>query len=191
MFRGVRAMYCDFLIKRINDFYQTVVFSRKNKRPLPINGQYNENSIILVSNDYLGIANHPKILSAQSESIKKQNNKIVMSAVFLKGNSPQGSFEKEMAQYFGYESSILCQSGWAANVGLLQAIAEKDVPVYIDFFAHMSLWEGVKAANAKAVPFLHNNVVHLEKMINKHGPGIILIDSLYSTSSANGLFCMV
>lgn len=182
MFRGVRAMYCDFLIKRINDFYQTVVFSRKNKRPLPINGQYNENSIILVSNDYLGIANHPKILSAQSESIKKQNNKIVMSAVFLKGNSPQGSFEKEMAQYFGYESSILCQSGWAANVGLLQAIAEKDVPVYIDFFAHMSLWEGVKAANAKAVPFLHNNVVHLEKMINKHGPGIILIDSLYSTT---------
>ncbi len=175
-------MYCDFLIKRINDFYKNVVFSRKNKRPLPINGHYNENSIILVSNDYLGIANHPKILSAQLESIKKQDNKIVMSAVFLKENSPQGLFEKEMAEYFGYESSILCQSGWAANVGLLQAIAEKDIPVYIDFFAHMSLWEGIKTANARAVPFLHNNVTHLEKLLQKNGPGIILIDSLYSTT---------
>lgn len=175
-------MYCDFLIRRINEFYKNVVFSRQKKRPLPINGNYNENSIILVSNDYLGIANHPKILSAQTESIKKQNNKIVMSAVFLKENSHQGLFEKEMAQYLGYESSILCQSGWAANVGLLQAIAEKDMPVYIDFFAHMSLWEGIKIAGAKPVPFLHNSIYHLEKMLKKNGPGIILIDSLYSTT---------
>lgn len=176
------AMYCDFLTRRINNFYKDVVFSRQKKRPLPINGNYDENSIILVSNDYLGIAGHPKILSAQADSIKKQNNKIVMSAVFLKENSPQGLFEKEMAEYCGYESSILCQSGWAANVGLLQAIAEKDVPVYIDFFAHMSLWEGIRAAGAKAIYFLHNNVTHLEKMLSKHGPGIILIDSLYSTT---------
>ena len=152
-------MYCDFLIRRINEFYKNVVFSRQKKRPLPINGNYNENSIILVSNDYLGIANHPKILSAQTESIKKQNNKIVMSAVFLKENSHQGLFEKEMAQYLGYESSILCQSGWAANVGLLQAIAEKDMPVYIDFFAHMSLWEGIKIAGAK--PYLFCIIVSI------------------------------
>ena len=182
MFRGVRAMYCDFLIKRINDFYQNVIDVRKNKKHLVIGKGVGENSIVLTSNDYLGIANHPKILSAQEKEIRSQHNKVIMSAVFMTENSLKGSFEKEMAQYFGYESSILCQSGWAANVGLLQAIAEKDVPVYIDFFAHMSLWEGVKAANAKAVPFLHNNVAHLEKMINKHGPGIILIDSLYSTT---------
>ncbi len=182
MFRGVRAMYCDFLIKRINDFYQNVIDVRKNKKHLVIGKGVEENSIVLTSNDYLGIANHPKILSAQEKEIRSQHNKVIMSAVFMTENSLKGSFEKEMAQYFGYESSILCQSGWAANVGLLQAIAEKDVPVYIDFFAHMSLWEGVKAANAKAVPFLHNNVAHLEKMINKHGPGIILIDSLYSTT---------
>jgi uncharacterized repeat protein (TIGR03943 family) len=65
---------------------------------------------------------------------------------------------------------------------LLQAIAEKDVPVYIDFFAHMSLWEGIRTAGAKAIYFLHNNTAHLEKMLRKHGPGIILIDSLYSTT---------
>jgi len=175
-------MYCDFLIKRINDFYKNVIEVRKNKKHLVIGKDAKDDSIILTSNDYLAIANHPKILSAQEKEIKNQHNKVIMSAVFLTEKSLKGSFEKEMAQYLGYESSILCQSGWAANVGLLQAISEKDIPVYIDFFAHMSLWEGIRAAGAKPVPFLHNNVSHLEKMLKKHGSGVILIDSLYSTT---------
>jgi CAI-1 autoinducer synthase len=175
-------MYCDFLIKRINDFYKNVIEVRKNKKHLVIGKDAKDDSIILTSNDYLAIANHPKILLAQEKEIKNQHNKVIMSAVFLTEKSLKGSFEKEIAQYLGYESSILCQSGWAANVGLLQAISEKDIPVYIDFFAHMSLWEGIRAAGAKPVPFLHNNVSHLEKMLKKHGSGVILIDSLYSTT---------
>ena len=174
-------MYCDFLIKKVNDFYKNVIEVRKNKKHLVIGRNVMNDSIVLTSNDYLAIANHSKILSAQEKEIKSQHNKIVMSAVFLTENSLKGSFEEEMSEYLGYESAILCQSGWAANVGLLQAIAEKDMPVYTDFFAHMSLWEGIKIAGAKPIPFLHNNVDHLEKMLKKNGPGIILIDSLYST----------
>jgi len=174
-------MYPDFLLKRINDFYKNVIEVRKNKKHLVIGKGVQVDSIILTSNDYLAIANHPKILTAQEKEIKNQHNKVIMSAVFMGENTLKGVFEKEMAEYLGYESTVLCQSGWAANVGLLQAIAEKDIPVYIDFFAHMSLWEGIRVANAKPVAFLHNNITHLEKLLNKNGPGIILIDSLYST----------
>ncbi|MBM3590671.1 MAG: aminotransferase class I/II-fold pyridoxal phosphate-dependent enzyme, partial [Alphaproteobacteria bacterium] len=174
-------MYPDFLLKRINDFYKNVIEVRKNKKHLVIGKSVQVDSIILTSNDYLAIANHPKILTAQEKEIKNQHNKVIMSAVFMGENTLKGVFEKEMAEYLGYESTVLCQSGWAANVGLLQAIAEKDIPVYIDFFAHMSLWEGIRVANAKPVAFLHNNIAHLEKLLNKNGPGIILIDSLYST----------
>ena len=174
-------MYCDFLIKKVNDFYKNVIEVRKNKKHLVIGRNAMNDSIVLTSNDYLAIANHSRIISAQEKEIKSQHNKIVMSAVFLTENSLKGCFEAEMAEFLGYESSILCQSGWAANVGLLQAIAEKDMPIYTDFFAHMSLWEGIKIAGAKPIPFLHNNVDHLEKMLKKNGPGIILIDSLYST----------
>ena len=42
---------------------------------------------------------------------------------------------------------MLSQSGYAANVGLLQVIADPETPVYLDGLAHMSLWEGVRAAN--------------------------------------------
>lgn len=114
------------------------------------------------------------------------SNEVVMSAIFLQGNSQQSNFEKQMANFVGFEASVLCQSGWVANVGLIQSIASKEVPVYIDFLAHMSLWEGVKASGATAHPFMHNDASHLEELIKKHGCGVIAVDSVYST---NGSVC--
>jgi CAI-1 autoinducer synthase len=48
----------------------------------------------------------------------------------------------------------------------------------------MSLWEGVLAAGAKAVPFFHNDVEHLQKQIENFGPGVVVVDSVYSTSGS-------
>ena len=76
-------MYCDFLIKKVNNFYKNVIEVRKNKKHLVIGKNAVSDSIVLTSNDYLAIANHSKILSAQEKEIKSQHNKIVMSAVFL------------------------------------------------------------------------------------------------------------
>ncbi|MDF4804883.1 quorum-sensing autoinducer CAI-1 synthase, partial [Vibrio parahaemolyticus] len=85
------------------------------------------------------------------------------------------------ATFVGMESCLLSQSGWAANIGLLQTICAPNVPVYIDFFAHMSLWEGARTAGAQIHPFMHNNMNHLRKQIQRHGAGIIVVDSVYST----------
>lgn len=109
-----------------------------------------------------------------------------MSAVFLQGENPKSKLEKDFADFTGFESSIICQSGWVANIGLMQAIASKGVPVYIDFSTHMSLWEGIKASGAKAIPFLHNDIKNCEQKIKQHGTGIIVVDSVYSS---NGSIC--
>ncbi len=82
------------------------------------------------------------------------------------------------------EAGVLCQSGWCANTGLIQSIANKDVPVYIDMLAHTSLWEGIHSAGANAVPFMHNDADHLRKQVKHHGAGVIVVDSLYSTSGS-------
>jgi CAI-1 autoinducer synthase len=174
-------MYCEFLINKINDFYKNRIEVRKNKKALVINGKTGPSSITLVSNDYLSVANHLEILTAQEKEIRKKKDKVIMSAIYMTGDCLKTRFEEEMAEYLDYESAILCQSGWAANIGLIQAIATEGTPVYIDFYAHMSLWEGIRSAGAKPVPFLHNNCKHLEKMLKRHGQGIILIDSLYSS----------
>ena len=86
-----------------------------------------------------------------------------------------------MADFCGYESAILCQSGYAANVGLIQSIACAGVPVYMDMNAHASLWEGVHSARAELRPFRHNDPRHLERQMKKHGRGLVCVDSVYST----------
>ena len=173
----------DFVDKKFKAAYEESIKPRKNGKPLVLGnrvpGPY---SVVLQSNDYLNISKHPDIVHAQIAVLENSCKELVMSAVFLHEGSEKFLLEKAMANFTGFESSVLCQSGWAANVGLLQIIAEENSPVYIDYFAHMSLWEGIKTAGAVPYPFRHNDVGHMERQIKEHGPGIVLVDSLYSTT---------
>lgn len=176
------SAFPDFVEKRLRLCDDEIFKPRKNKKPLVLgNLQPDANSVMLQSNDYLNISNHPHIRNAQLDVLGKMSHEPVMSAVFLHETSDLHVFEKKMAAFAGFESAILCQSGWAANVGLMQVIADSTVPVYIDFFTHMSLWEGIKGSGAVPYAFRHNDAGHLERLINEHGQGIVLVDSLYST----------
>ncbi len=143
-----------------------------------------ENAVMLVSNDYLDLANHADIRQAQIDTLDVTDNTMVMSAVYLHGDSPQDDFESRMADWMAMESTLLCQSGYAANVGLIQSIGVKGTPVYIDMMAHASLWQGIQAAGLDAKPFRHNSAEHLAAMIKRNGPGIVAIDSVYSTNGS-------
>jgi len=171
----------DFLEKRLHAFDEAVKFSRTGK-PVVVGNKPGQGSIILQSNDYLNVSMHPDISLAQIARLQNTEKELVMSAVFLHEGSDKELFENSMADFTGFESSILCQSGWSANIGLMQAIADQNTPVYIDFFTHMSLWEGIKSSGAPFYSFMHNDVEHLERLVKQHGKGIILVDSLYSTT---------
>ncbi len=136
----------------------------------------------LQSNDYLCMSRNPEIIRAHRRAIEHTSDALLMASVFLDESSEQAKFEKSMAEFMHSESSVLCQSGWSANVGLIQAMATPEVPVYVDLFAHMSLYEGIVAAGASQHVFPHNSMTKLEKLIRRHGPGFIVVDSVYSTS---------
>ncbi len=141
-------------------------------------------SIRLDGNDYLSVAGHPDIVTAQIEALHHHAGFTVQSSVFLRPDSPVQQFESDMAEWVGVPHVVLCQSGYAANLGLLQVIAEPDMPVYVDTLAHMSLWEGIRAARARPRPFRHNQPAHLARCIREHGPGVVVVDAVYSTVGA-------
>lgn len=143
-------------------------------------------AIEMWSNDYLSINDHPAIVEAQVKALESGRNDLFMSAALLNDESAQRTLERQMAGYVGTEVAVLCQSGWSANVGLIQSIADEETPVYIDIHAHASLWEGISAAGAKARPVRHNNVESLEAQIKRFGPGVIVVDAIYS---ADGSVC--
>lgn len=171
-----------FLTDRVEAYYRERVEKSWNGGHIMRGRLPSADSVLLQSNDYLSIARHPAILSAQADAIERAGNGLLMSAVFLQGDQPQLRLETEFARYLGSEATVLCQSGWCANVGLIQTIADASVPIYVDMLAHMSLHQGILSAGATARPFRHNDVDHLERQIRRHGQGIVIVDSVYSTT---------
>lgn len=141
-------------------------------------------AVRLDGNDYLGVTGHPDIVKAQVAALTRNNESVVQSGVFLLGSHPAHRLEKSLAAWVGKEDGFLCQSGYAANMGLLQIIADAQTPIYLDSLAHASLWEGAHAARAPAHAFRHNDPEHLARMMKAHGPGVIVVDSIYSTTGA-------
>ena len=140
----------------------------------------------LSSNDYLAIARHPDIIRSMGRTLRSDGNGLLMSGIFLHGDCPQLKFENRLSTLMRAEAGILCQSGYTANIGLIQSIASARTPVYVDMMAHMSLWEGIRSAGAIPIPFRHNDTAHLEQQIVRYGQGVVLVDSIYST---NGSVC--
>jgi CAI-1 autoinducer synthase len=147
------------------------------KRPGP-------GAVMLAGNDYLCLSNEPGLLAAQADCLRATGGQALMSAVFLQAGSLQHRLEQKFAGFMHAEETVLAQSGWAANVGLLHSIAAPEVPVYLDIMAHASLWDGVQLGGAKGIPFLHNNMDHLKRQLDKHGAGVIVVDALYSTDGS-------
>ena len=141
-------------------------------------------AVRLNGNDYLSLTGHPDIVRAQTESIKSDAEFVIQSSVFILDAHPARQLELKLAALLGKEDGLICQSGYSANLGLLQSIADEQTVIYMDSLAHTSLWEGARRAGATAHPFRHNDPGHLDRMIERHGPGIVVVDSVYSTTGA-------
>ncbi|MQY07906.1 alpha-hydroxyketone-type quorum-sensing autoinducer synthase [Actinomadura macrotermitis] len=138
--------------------------------------------VVLMSNDYLALGRHPAVARAQIAALRASGSGPLMSGVFVDDGDPLRELEERFAAFLGAPAVVLCQSGWAANVGLLQSVARPGSPVYVDAAAHASMWAGIEAAGAVARPFAHNDTGHLERLARRHGPGLIVFDALYSVS---------
>ena len=176
----------DFLAVRVERYYRERVQNTWGGRHILHGRQPDTNAVHLSSNDYLALSRHPRILAAMGDTLARDGNGMLMSGIFLHGESPQLEFETNLAHFMQAPAGVVCQSGYCANTGLIQSIADDQTPVYADMLAHMSLWEGIRSAGAPGVMFHHNDPEHLEKQILRHGPGVILVDTVYST---NGSVC--
>ncbi|SFW32911.1 alpha-hydroxyketone-type quorum-sensing autoinducer synthase [Luteibacter sp. UNCMF366Tsu5.1] len=175
----------DFVARRVDRFHNERIAIDWGGRHILRGRQPGPDALMLQSNDYLAIAGHPEIVEAQRDALAEGGLGMMMSALFQQDDGqPLHRVEAELARAVGSEDGILAQSGFAANVGLIQSIAAERVPVYIDVLAHASLWEGIRSAGAKAVSVLHNDPAHLERQVLRNGPGVIVVDAVYSTNGS-------
>lgn len=145
-------------------------------------------SLNLQSNDYLGLCGHPFIVDTAIMALMESGHEAVMSQAFAVtqlDQCEQRRFERRLGEFIGQGSGILCQSGYDANVGLLQAIAPRGLPVYVDQYAHASLYQGIHAAEAVPVRVRHNDMNDLRTKLISGGPGVVVVDSVYSPATSS------
>ena len=174
----------EFVTGRIDRFYEQRVRRDWGGRILTRGLSAGDDAVLVNHNDYLQVAAEAEAACEQGRTAMEASGAVLMSSVFQNSDAPVRVLERKLANFMGYEDGLITQSGWVANTGLLQAITGPGVPVYIDLMAHMSLWAGAKFAGVRPHLVRHNDVDHLQRQIDRHGPGIVLIDSVYSTDGS-------
>lgn len=173
--------YPQFLQKRLDHYEQVVMPAlSSDKSPFFLNVTPNEHSIFVDNNDYLSLANHAEIIEAQINHLRISDNSL-MSSFFVSGKGQREEFEEQLASHTNQEASILSTSGWDANTGLIQTIADKNTHIYLDRFVHASLYVGAQLSGGIVHVFDHNNPDHLERKIKEYGIGVVVVDSVYSS----------
>jgi len=138
--------------------------------------------INFASNDYLGLRNHPIVKKAAITAIEKDGMGSGASRL-ISGDHPQlHRLEQELAAWKGYESCLIVGSGMLANIGLIQALADRHSCVFSDKLNHASLVDGVRLSGAKAHRFAHRDYDKLSVMLKKNPANkrMIISDGVFS-----------
>lgn len=141
--------------------------------------------LMLNTNNYLGLATHPKVIQATIEATKKYGAGAGAVPVIAGSFDLTKKFEERFAKFKEVESSILCQTGFAVNSGVIPQLVGKEDVVVSDELNHGSIIDGVRLSGAQRIIYKHNDVSDLEKQlkeIEKTKPRRILIitDGVFS-----------
>jgi glycine C-acetyltransferase len=138
----------------------------------------------LCSNNYLGLANHPRLVNASLEAIKKYGVGPAAVRTIAGTMDLHLQLEKRMAEFKKVESAITFQSGFVANLGTIQALVNKDDVIFSDELNHASIIDGCRLSGARIVRFAHCNADDLEKMIveneGSYRRALIITDGVFS-----------
>lgn len=139
--------------------------------------------ISFCSNDYLGLANHPLVKQAAIDAINTYGVGSG-SAHLVNGHSiAHHKLEEALAEFTGYPRAILFSTGYMANLGICQALLEKNDYVFEDRLNHASLIDGGLISGARLQRYLHNDVDSLQQKLKKAAKGaekLILTDGVFS-----------
>src|SRR5205809_92407 len=121
--------------------------------------------IMLTSNNYLGLANHPAIVEA-AEKAERDYGYGLASVRFICGTQTiHRELEQRIAHFFGTEDTILYGSCWNANEGLFQTIAQEQDAIISDELNHASIIDGVRLAKSRKERFKNRDLDDLRRAL--------------------------
>jgi 8-amino-7-oxononanoate synthase len=139
--------------------------------------------LLLCSNNYLGLADHPKVREAAAEAAMRWGAGAGASRLVSGTMTIHRRLEERLAEFEGSKACVLFGSGYLANLGTIGALAGPGDVIFSDALNHASIVDGCKASRARVVVYGHLDVGHLARGLREHdgeGRRLIVTDSVFS-----------
>jgi glycine C-acetyltransferase len=136
------------------------------------------------SNNYLGLANHPKIVEAAREATKKYGVGPAAVRSIAGTTDLHVQLEERLKRFKGAEDAITFQSGFTANLGTIGALVGKEDVIFSDRLNHASIIDGCRVSGARIVPYEHNDPASLEAAVGENAGtykrALLVTDGVFS-----------
>ncbi len=119
------------------------------------------------SNDYLGLAHHPEVIASAIKAAKQYGVGARASGLISGFTPAHRELVETLCEFEGAEAAILFSSGYAANVGVISALAGAEDVVYCDRLNHACLVDGTKLSGAKLRVYRHDDLFRLQSELEK------------------------
>ena len=138
--------------------------------------------ISFASNDYLGLTQHPAVIDAAHKALDRWGAGSGSARLIVGTRPVHGELEKALAEWRNTESAVLFPTGFAANLGVFGALANKDTLICSDELNHASIIDGTRLSPADVSIFPHKNLNALEELLAKRGTrrAIVVSDTVFS-----------
>ena len=179
--------FIDDKLKVLKDagFYRCLSLIQSPQGPkVKINGT---EVILLCSNNYLGLANHPKIKQAAIKAVEKYGFGSGASRLVSGNMELHAELEQRLAMFKGAEAALVFNSGYHANIGIISALVGRGDVIFSDKLNHASIIDGGILSRAKFIRYPHKGINALESLLKKHSS----INTRHSTLIVtDGIFSM-
>jgi len=136
------------------------------------------------SNNYLGLANHPKLVAAAKKAADEMGVGPAAVRTIAGTTTLHLELEKRLAAFKGVEAAITFQSGFTANLATIPALVGKEDVVFSDRLNHASIIDGCRLSGAKILPYEHCDPASLEAVIkenlSQHRRALVVSDGVFS-----------
>ncbi|XCH46742.1 pyridoxal phosphate-dependent aminotransferase family protein [Thermodesulfovibrio sp. 3907-1M] len=138
--------------------------------------------IMIGSNNYLGLTNHPKVKEAAINAIKKYGTGCAGSR-FLNGTLDiHIELEEKLARFTRKEAALVFTTGFQVNLGVISSLIGKDEVVIIDKMDHASIVDGCRLSFGEVKRYKHNDIEDLERVLKETEgrPKLVVVDGVFS-----------
>ncbi|MCK9217602.1 MAG: aminotransferase class I/II-fold pyridoxal phosphate-dependent enzyme, partial [Firmicutes bacterium] len=140
--------------------------------------------INLSSNNYLGLANNPRMKKAALEALEKWGVGAGAVRTIIGNMTIHEELEKKLAKFKHVEAVLVFQSGFTANAGVIPAVVDKDDIIISDELNHASIIDGCRLSRADVIRYKHSDMADLERVIDEvkdnYNTKLIITDGVFS-----------